>query len=1190
MRSVALLPLLVAPLQSVSQVGGREVVPFPAPSDRGVAVARHLPDLALSAATGEYGANTFGAAGQSALSWDGLIRFAAKTIDEGATQYYGLTAQIIDYANFEQHANGRLGFAYRGEFPVWKSLWHHSPSGVYATDVTQPYEDWEIALDDPLHNPSGVGTGLTKLNHTVIVPSPERAGENPYLSDASGGAADGSLHMTYDFLMLVTVAGAPKAHDADAQVAHEFHATDTRRRLVTGLGKVTVAFASGAGGQRVPTSITAAGVDPTTFGVLQTPGSSPSARTVVRGYESAITRDGNVIVFHSQLYDYFSDPAAPAPSNGHVLFARRLQGSFSAPDDPVLPLRFSEPEPLSSLFAYRDAVVPMMYTADPDPRPPITYGERYPLFRHQLMSPLGDHVYAPGEPVGGAYPWISLDGSYLMLSTTKGVGDYLDYNAVTQAVQTSGGIDHCLAGPSCSNPAAYKPSPRRRAGFAIVGEGLVVSDGTDDFQQIEILDHPLNEARRSLARTFLAGFRLDGPWSPLHRLPRAHFDGALVRPESNLTMILARVNNQGGGVPFLGQLDALYAEVARPEGLGHYLLYSGLIASGPWLPDLFLDPNNPGQPPPGQPPVPPPPANYSRYGTTFLTDFTRAVDVSGNGLRVDLGYGGAGAGGAFYPYNDPVGAYLGPLLDHARELQIGRVGQGVYLSSDGEITISEGVGSTPGSLSDYDDQLAVHFWVRLLRNQGGLRLARGPAYSLKVTGDRALRVTSRARDAGGQTVARSALVNVHFARDEWYHVLVNTRVDVVAGTHALEVFVNGQRMLSSEKPTSAVALQKGPTPTTFGPGGPGLVNDRALVLDEIALAKHCLSADEARVAAMVREPRVDSGPGGTNVLGPLSSRIDAAGLDPDEAYVPADNPVTESKIDLGRMLFFDRRLSSNGTLSCGDCHQPAYGFGDPDPLGTSVGVGGQRGTRHTPHIVNRVFQRPGDRFFWDGRAASLEEQVLEPIQDPIEMGSSLAAAVGVVHSNPSDYDAAVGAAFGHGAAAFDETDLARALATYVRSLVVGDAPLDRYLRGDHTALTPSQQNGLGVFQTNCIACHHGANLSDNGFHDAGLYDLTAAAPDLGRFEISGRDMDRGAFKTPGLRDLDRRSTLLGHDGSLDVAAVVENYSAGGFFGQPANFVRALHLTPQQRAELEDFLVHGLVSGYDAVYAETSPWP
>ena len=179
--------------------------------------------------------------------------------------------------------------------------------------------------------------------------------------------------------------------------------------------------------------------------------------------------------------------------------------------------------------------------------------------------------------------------------------------------------------------------------------------------------------------------------------------------------------------------------------------------------------------------------------------------------------------------------------------------------------------------------------------------------------------------------------------------------------------------------------------------------------------------------------------------------------------VPEDNPLTTEKIQLGRQLFFDPRLSRTGLVACATCHQPAHGFADANPV--AVGVDARRGRRNAPALINRGY---GRAFFWDARVATLEEQVVRPIEDPDEMGSSLteaAARVGV-----------------------DASELSRALSSFVRSILSGNAPFDRFINGDRDALTSDEQTGLRIFRGkgNCVSCHVGPNFSDERPHNTGV--------------------------------------------------------------------------------------------------------
>ena len=230
--------------------------------------------------------------------------------------------------------------------------------------------------------------------------------------------------------------------------------------------------------------------------------------------------------------------------------------------------------------------------------------------------------------------------------------------------------------------------------------------------------------------------------------------------------------------------------------------------------------------------------------------------------------------------------------------------------------------------------------------------------------------------------------------------------------------------------------------------------------------------------------------------------------------VPEDNPMTNRKLELGKKLFHDRRLSRTRTVSCASCHDPARAFSDNRPL--SVGVLGRVGNRHAPALINRGY---GRSFFWDGRAATLEEQVLKPIQDPNEMDLSLDIASSRVGLSPRA--------------------IAHALASYVRSILSGDSPYDRYIGGDRRALTADQQRGLQIFrnQGNCSTCHTGPTFSDEGFHNTGVAWKDGKLTDQGRAN--------GIFKTPTLREVARTAPYM-HDGSqATLGAVVDFYNDGG---------------------------------------------
>ena len=195
--------------------------------------------------------------------------------------------------------------------------------------------------------------------------------------------------------------------------------------------------------------------------------------------------------------------------------------------------------------------------------------------------------------------------------------------------------------------------------------------------------------------------------------------------------------------------------------------------------------------------------------------------------------------------------------------------------------------------------------------------------------------------------------------------------------------------------------------------------------------------------------------------------------------VPEENPITPAKTALGRRLFFDPILSRDYTLSCGSCHDPRRAFTDSLPV--AVGVRGRHGTRNAPTLVNRAY---GKAQFWDGRAASLEEQALQPIDNPDEFAMTMEEVLARLKAQ-GDYPSLFLSAFG---GEVNAEDLGRALATYVRTIFSGEAPIDRYMNGEREVLSEEARHGLRLFRgkANCTACHLGPTFTDERFHNTGV--------------------------------------------------------------------------------------------------------
>jgi len=280
---------------------------------------------------------------------------------------------------------------------------------------------------------------------------------------------------------------------------------------------------------------------------------------------------------------------------------------------------------------------------------------------------------------------------------------------------------------------------------------------------------------------------------------------------------------------------------------------------------------------------------------------------------------------------------------------------------------------------------------------------------------------------------------------------------------------------------------------------------------------------------------------------------------------PRDNPYSAAKAELGRDLYFDKRLSADNSVSCASCHAPEYGFTDAAPV--STGIRGQKGGRSAPTVINRVYSLAQ---FWDGRASTLEDQAKEPIENPIEMGSTHDGVVGKLQGI-AGYRPLFGKAFGTEDVTIDR--VAQAIACFERTVLSGNAPFDRYKAGNKNALSPAQVRGMKVFyeKAQCDRCHEGSNFTLNAFANIGV-GTDKPQPDLGRYAVTHDPRDWGVFKTPTLREIEHTAPYM-HDGSLKTLdEVVEFYNKGGIQNKnlDAN-IKPLHLSDQDKKDLVAFL-------------------
>lgn len=278
---------------------------------------------------------------------------------------------------------------------------------------------------------------------------------------------------------------------------------------------------------------------------------------------------------------------------------------------------------------------------------------------------------------------------------------------------------------------------------------------------------------------------------------------------------------------------------------------------------------------------------------------------------------------------------------------------------------------------------------------------------------------------------------------------------------------------------------------------------------------------------------------------------------------PADNPYSEAKAKLGKTLFFETRISRSGVMACATCHNPALGWADGNPKGT--GDFHKSLPRKDPTILNLA----GDKlFFWDGRAEGLEHQALMPLQAEGEMHMPLDQLIQRLKAI-REYKPLFEKAFPDDTQPIQSDNVAKALATFERTIVSGQAPFDRWIQGDETAISQPAKRGFQVFNTKgkCVLCHSGWNFSDGSFHDIGIND-----DDIGRGKWVPLPSMQHAFKTMGLRNIDRRAPYM-HNGSLATLMDVINHYDHDFTKREslADDIGPLHLRDQEKTDLIEFL-------------------
>ncbi len=289
---------------------------------------------------------------------------------------------------------------------------------------------------------------------------------------------------------------------------------------------------------------------------------------------------------------------------------------------------------------------------------------------------------------------------------------------------------------------------------------------------------------------------------------------------------------------------------------------------------------------------------------------------------------------------------------------------------------------------------------------------------------------------------------------------------------------------------------------------------------------------------------------------------------PDMPPAPPDNQPTPERIALGKQLFFDPRVSRDGNISCASCHNPALGWADGLPRGR--GAEGKALARATPTVLNAAHNTIQ---MWDGRKTTLEDQALGPIEAKVEMNQDVEQFLAWLNRNKSYRESFAKAYPG---AKIDRETLAKAIASFERSIVSNNSPFDRWINGDASAMDSSQVRGFWIFldpaKGNCAACHQAPNFTDNGFHNIGLASFAGPEPDMGRFAQKPVKLMQGAFKTAALRNIALTSPYF-HDGSArSLGEVIDVYQQGGVVKTNLSpNIRPLDLSARDKKDLIAFL-------------------
>ena len=296
-------------------------------------------------------------------------------------------------------------------------------------------------------------------------------------------------------------------------------------------------------------------------------------------------------------------------------------------------------------------------------------------------------------------------------------------------------------------------------------------------------------------------------------------------------------------------------------------------------------------------------------------------------------------------------------------------------------------------------------------------------------------------------------------------------------------------------------------------------------------------------------------------------------LRPAEVPQPKDNKLTPERIELGKLLYFDVRLSSSEKISCATCHHPKRGWTDLEPVAKAVGHEGRTGPRNSPVVLNTAYQ---NRQFWDGRVRTLEQQALGPIETDVEMNMPLEVLIPKLNKIKG-YRELFKVAYPQSDGVITNNYLAKAIASFERTVLSTIAPFDRYAMGDQYAISQKAKDGFELFKgkAHCMDCHDNFNFSDGSFHNIGLQDGELHGKELGRYLVKRRASWYGVMKTPTLRDIAKSAPYM-HDGSVkSLTEAVHICANGGRYAHnvknKSTFIKDRGLNKKEIADITTFL-------------------